>query len=149
MGRRRTVLLIVVDQWRADFVPRLGAGFLQTPNLDRPCREGPTFANHVTTAVPCGPARASLLTGPYQMNRRAVQNSVPLDARHRTLGRALRRIGYDPALIGYTTTTPDPRTTGPRDPRFTSLGDLMEGFRSVGVLAPTIDGYFGWLAHQG
>ena len=134
---RRNVLLIVVDQWRADFVRALGADWLRTPNLDRLCREGVTFANHVTTTVPCGPARASLLTGLYLMNHRAVQNTVPLDAR------------YDPALIGYTTTTPDPRTTGPRDSRFTYLGDLMDGFRSVGAFEPTMDGYFGWLAHKG
>ncbi len=130
MAGRRNVLLIVVDQWRADFVPHLGARWLRTPNLDRLCREGVTFRNHVTTAVPCGPARASLLTGLYLMNHRAVQNTVPLDARHTNLGKALRLTGYDPALIGYTTTTPDPRTTGPRDPRFTTLGDLMDGFRS-------------------
>ena len=146
---RKNVLLIVVDQRRADFVPALGAGFLRTPNLDRLCREGVTFRNHVTNAVPCGPARASLLTGLYLMNHRAVQNTVPLDARHTNLGKQLRLIGYDPALIGYTTTTPDPRTTGPRDPRFTTLGDLMDGFRSVGAFEPNMDGYFGWLAHQG
>ena len=149
MAGRRNVLLIVVDQWRADFVPHLGAGFLRTPNLDRLCAEGVTFRNHVTTAVPCGPARASLLTGLYLMNHRAVQNTVPLDARHMNLGKALRNIGIDPALIGYTTTTPDPRTTGPQDPRFTTLGDLMDGFRSVGAFEPTMDGYFGWLAHSG
>ena len=149
MAGPRNVLLIVVDQWRADFVPWLGAHFLRTPNLDRLCRQGVTFRNHVTTTVPCGPARASLLTGQYLMNHRAVQNTVPLDARHMNLGKALRRIGYDPALIGYTTTTPDPRGTGPRDPRFTYLGDLMEGFRSVGAFEPTMDGYFGWLAHKG
>ncbi len=149
MRQRRNVLLIVVDQWRADFVPALGADFLRTPNLDRLCREGVTFRNHVTTAVPCGPARASLLTGLYLMNHRAVQNTVPLDARHTNLGKQLRLLGYDPALIGYTTTTPDPRTSGPKDPRFTTLGDLMDGFRSVGAFEPNMDGYFGWLAHQG
>lgn len=149
MSGRRNVLLIVVDQWRADFMPVLGADFLRTPNLDRLCREGVTFRNHVTTTVPCGPARASLLTGLYQMNHRAVQNTVPLDARHMGLGRALRLAGYDPALIGYTTTTPDPRTTGPMDPRFTTLGDLMDGFRSVGAFEPNMEGYFGWLAHKG
>ncbi len=149
MSPRRNVLLIVVDQWRADFLPHLGASFLHTPNLDRLCRQGVTFRNHLTTTVPCGPARASLLTGLYLMNHRAVQNTVPLDARHFNLGRALRLIGYDPALIGYTTTTPDPRTTGPHDPRFTTLGDLMEGFRSVGASEPSMDGYFGWLAQKG
>ena len=82
MASQRNVLLIVVDQWRADFMPVLGADFLRTPNLDRLCREGVTFRNHVTTAVPCGPARASLLTGLYLMNHRQVQNWIPLDARH-------------------------------------------------------------------
>ncbi|MBR0655638.1 phosphoric/sulfuric ester hydrolase PehA [Plastoroseomonas arctica] len=149
MSERRNVLLIVVDQWRADFVPALGADFLRTPNLDRLCREGVTFRNHVTTAVPCGPARASLLTGLYLMNHRAVQNTVPLDARHFNLAKALRLIGYDPALIGYTTTTPDPRTSGPRDPRFLVLGDIMDGFRSVGAFEPNMDGYFGWIAQNG
>ncbi|WP_458093934.1 phosphoric/sulfuric ester hydrolase PehA [Roseomonas sp. WA12] len=146
---RRNVLLVVVDQWRADFVPALGAGFLKTPNLDRLCREGVTFRNHVTNTVPCGPARASLLTGLYLMNHRAVQNTVPLDARHTNLAKELRRIGYDPALIGYTTSTPDPRTTSALDPRFTTLGDLMDGFRAVGAFEPSMDGYFGWLAQKG
>ena len=146
---RKNVLLIVVDQWRADCVPYLGTPHLRTPNLDRLCREGVTFRNHVTTTVPCGPARASLHTGLYQMNHRAVQNTVPLDARHLTLPRALRAVGYDPALVGYTTTTPDPRTASPNDPRFSVLGDNMDGWRPVGAFEPEHDGYFGWLAQKG
>ena len=151
---KKNVLLIVVDQWRADFVPHVlradgKKAFLNTPNLDRLCREGVTFRNHVTTCVPCGPARASLLTGLYLMNHRAVQNTVPLDQRHFNLGKALRTVGYDPALIGYTTTTPDPRSTSPSDPRFLVLGDVMDGFRSVGAFEPNMDGYFGWVAQNG
>ena len=83
------------------------------------------------------------------MNHRAVQNTVPLDSRHVTLGQALRATGYDPALVGYTTTTPDPRSTAAKDPRFIGLGDVMEGFRSVGSFGPAMEGYFGWLAQQG
>ena len=146
---RKNVLLVVVDQWRADCVPYLGTPHLHTPNLDRLCRAGVTFRNHVTATVPCGPARASLLTGLYAMNHRAVQNTVPLDDRHVTLPRALRAVGYDPALVGYTTTTPDPRATSPNDPRFGVLGDNMDGWRSVGAFEPNHDGYFGWLAQQG
>ena len=151
---KRNVLLIVVDQWRGDCVPHLQRAdgrepVLRTPNLDRLCGEGTTFRNHVTTTVPCGPARASLLTGLYQMNHRACQNTVPLDSRHDTLPRAVRRAGWEPALVGYTTTTPDPRTTGPADPRFTVLGDTMDGWRAVGEFGPGHDAYFGWLAHQG
>ena len=147
--RPRNVLLIVVDQWRADHVPHLGATHLKTPNLDRLCREGVSFRNHVTTAVPCGPARASLHTGLYLMNHRQVQNWVPLDRRHTTLPQAARAAGHDPALIGYTTTPPDPRTTSANDPRFRSLGDTMEGWRAVGEFGPDHDGYFGWLAQKG
>ena len=150
----KNVLMIVVDQWRGDCVPHIQRAdgktpILRTPNLDRLCAEGITFRNHVTTTVPCGPARASLLTGLYQMNHRACQNTIPLDARHDTLPKALRRAGYEPALVGYTTTTPDPRTTGPKDPRFTVLGDTMDGWRPVGEFGPDHDAYFGWLAHQG
>jgi arylsulfatase A-like enzyme len=142
------VLLIVVDQWRADFLPHV-LPWLPLPNIRRLMAGGVTFTRHVTTTVPCGPARASLLTGLYLMNHRAVQNTIPLDARHFNLAKALRAIGYDPALIGYTTTTPDPRTTGARDPRFLVLGDLMDGFRSVGAFEPNMDGYFGWVEQQG
>jgi arylsulfatase A-like enzyme len=149
LSDRKNVLLIVVDQWRGDALPGLGNAFLKLPNIERLCREGVTFANHYSQSAPCGPARASLLTGLYQMTHRAVQNAIPLDSRFTNLGHELRRLGYDPALIGYTTTTPDPRTTGPRDPRFFVLGDLMEGFRSVGSFDLDKEAYFAWLAQSG
>jgi arylsulfatase A-like enzyme len=78
-----------------------------------------------------------------------VQNTIPLDSRHLTLPKALRSVGYEPALVGYTTTTPDPRTTSAHDPRFLVLGDTMEGWRTVGEFGPDHDGYYGWLAHKG
>jgi arylsulfatase A-like enzyme len=149
MGGRKNVLLIVVDQWRGDILPALDTPHLKTPNIDRLCREGVTFRNHFSQAAPCGPARASLLTGLYQMNHRAVQNTIPLDSRFTNLALELRKGGYDPALVGYTTTTPDPRTTTPDDPRFFVLGDVMEGFRPVGAFEPYKDAYFGWIASQG
>lgn len=127
MPSPRNVLLIVVDQWRGDTLANLGHPCIRTPNLDALCRDGVTFRNHYAQCAPCGPARASLLTGLYQMNHRVVQNGIPLDARHVTLPQEVRRAGYDPALVGYTTTTPDPRTTHPGDPRFRHLGDTMAG----------------------
>ena len=56
--------------------------------------------------------------------------------------------GYDPALVGYTTTTPDPRHTAPNDPRFFVLGDIMDGFHSVGSFENR-NAYFGWVESQG
>src|SRR5262249_38708428 len=138
LPQRKNVLLIVVDQWRGDLLPTLGSPgswprVLRTPNLDALCAAGVTFRNHFTQAAPCGPGRASLLPGLYQRTPRPVHNPTPLARRHTNLGHELRRAGYDPALIGYTTTTPDPRTTGPSDPRFFILGDIMDGFRPVGA----------------
>jgi len=148
-GRRKNVLLIVVDQWRGDLLPHFGTPVLKTPTIDRLCREGVSFRNHFSTTAPCGPARASLLTGLYQMTHRAVQNTIPLDKRFTNLGLELRSLGYDPALIGYTTTTPDPRYTSPNDPRFLVLGDIMDGFRSVGAFEPYKEAYFAWVRAKG
>lgn len=128
----RNILLIVADQWRGDLLGALGHPGAVTPNLDALLAEGGVlFRNHYGQSAPCGPARASMLTGLYVMNHRVVANGVPLDARHATLPQEARRGGLDPCLIGYTTTIPDPRTTAPADPRFAEIGDVMEGWRVV------------------
>ncbi len=149
MGKRRNVLLIVVDQWRGDTLKMLGHPLIDTPNVDALAAEGVTFARHYTQAVPCGPGRASLLTGLYMMNHRAVQNTIPLDARHSNIAHELRRAGYDPALVGYTTTTPDPRRVPAEDPGFRVLGDVMDGWRQVGHWGLKMEHYFAWVAAQG
>jgi len=149
MGRQKNVLLIVVDQWRGDTMRVLGHPCIRTPHLDALCADGVTFRQHFTQAAPCGPGRASLLTGLYMMNHRVVQNSVPLDMRHTNLALEMRQVGYEPALVGYTTTTPDPRVTPHRDPRFRILGSLMHGWYPVGSWEPEKMAYFNWLRTKG
>jgi arylsulfatase A-like enzyme len=129
MARKKNVLFIIADQWRGDCLGFLGHPAVVTPNLDRLARRGVTFTNHFGQSAPCGPARASMLTGLYVMNHRVVANGVPLDARHATLPMTLRHAGYDPCLVGYTTTVPDPRTTTSHDTRFREWGEVMEGWR--------------------
>lgn len=146
---QKNVLLIVVDQWRGDTLGYLDHPSVRTPNLDALCADGVTFRNHYTQASPCGPARASLLTGLYMMNHRVVQNSIPMDSRHTNLAQEVRALGYQPALVGYTTSTPDPRTTPENDPRFTMLGSLMEGWHPVGAWEPDKRPYFNWLRGKG
>jgi arylsulfatase A-like enzyme len=149
MKQAKNVLLIVVDQWRGDTLPMLGHPVVKTPHIEALAARGVTFARHYTQAVPCGPGRASLLTGLYMMNHRAVQNTIPLDARHTNMALEARKAGYDPALVGYTTTTPDPRVTSAQDPRFTVLGADMEGWRPVGSWGMKMEAYFSWVASQG
>ncbi len=59
----QNLLLIIADQWRGDTLGALGHGCVETPNLDRLAADGVLFENHFTQASPCGPARASILTG--------------------------------------------------------------------------------------
>ncbi len=129
--RPKNVLLIVVDQWRGDCLGRYGNSWVKTPRLDALARRGVTFARHFAQGAPCGPARTSLQTGKYVMNHRVVYNGVPLDARHDHMARMLRRAGYDPALVGYSTTTPDPRGLSPADFRFRTNGDIADSWRVI------------------
>jgi arylsulfatase A-like enzyme len=146
----RNVLLVVADQWRGDALGGLGHPAAITPNLDALAAEGVLFRRHFGQSAPCGPARASLLTGLYVMNHRVVANGVPLDARHATLPVEARRGGIDPCLIGYTTTIPDPRGTAPDDPRFAEIGDVMEGWRVVAHFDEVrFRTWAAWVAAQG
>jgi arylsulfatase A-like enzyme len=149
MTEVQNVLLIVVDQWRGDTISFLDHPCVRTPNLDTLCRDGITLRNHYSQAAPCAPARASLLTGQYMMTHRVVQNGVPLDARHNNLAYELRRLGYDPALVGYTTTTQDPRTLSKNDPRYRVSGGLMPGWTPIGRFDPAKRPYFDWLRQRG
>src|SRR6056297_3497388 len=143
------ILLIVADQWRGDHLETASHPALDLPNLRELSAGGTTFAKHYVQCVPCGPARTSLHTGLYLMTHRAVRNSTPLNRDFTNLAKEVRKASYDPALVGYTTTTPDPRDTHPMDPRFFVLGDIMEGWRGITSFAPSKAPYQGHLRKHG
>jgi arylsulfatase A-like enzyme len=128
MGVTWNILLITLDQWRADHLGAAGHPVLRTPALDGLAADGVLFRRHYTQASPCGPARASLFTGLYLHNHRSLRNGVPLDERHDNLAKALRRKGYDPTLFGYTDTSVDPRGRAPDDPALTVYEGVLPGF---------------------
>ncbi|MEM8552059.1 MAG: sulfatase-like hydrolase/transferase [Pseudomonadota bacterium] len=148
----RKVLLILADQWRADALGALGGpigNVAHTPAIDALMARGVTFTNHHTVTSPCGPSRASLLTGLYAMTHRSVVNGTPLDARFTTLPVAALGAGVEPLLVGYTTTTPDPRTTTPVDPRFHRSGYVMPGFLPIAPFHAGQESYLAFLAARG
>jgi arylsulfatase A-like enzyme len=129
---RPNVLFVTLDQFRADCLSAAGHPIVRTPNLDSLAAEGVRFARHYSQATPCGPGRASLYTGMYQLNHRVVGNGTPLDARFDTVALAARRVGYEPALFGYTDQTVDPRqAAGPDDPRLTTYNGILPGFDAI------------------
>ena len=128
MTERPNVLLIVIDQFRADLLDGRLAQAAGLKHLAALQAESTVFRQHYSVVTPCGPSRVSLLTGQYAMNHRAVRNGTPL--RHDTpnLAREMREAGYDPLLFGYTDTAQDPRVLAPDDPRLRSYEELMPGF---------------------
>ena len=145
------ILLITLDQFRGDSLGCARHPLVKAPNLDRLAREGVRLAKHFSQSAPCGPGRASLYTGMYQMNHRVVANGTPLDARFDNLALAARRAGYLPTLFGYTDQAFDPRAaSGPNDPRLRSYEEVLPGF-DVGVHLPSGEptAWIEWLRAKG
>ena len=144
------VLFITADQWRGDCLGAAGHPVVRTPNLDRLAAAGVSFRRHFAKAAPCGPSRASLYTGMYLMNHRSALNGTPLDARHDNVALVARRLGYEPALFGYTDTSIDPRTVRADDPALYSYEGVLPGFDPVCHLpegAP--DAWLEWMRRAG
>lgn len=129
MGKRQSnVLFIVFDQMRADALAGALADTVSLPHFRDLMDDAVTFTNHYSVTSPCGPARASLLTGQYAMNHRSVRNGTPLPQDKPNLALSLRSAGVQPLLYGYTDTAPDPRHYAPEDPVLTSYEQVMTGF---------------------
>ena len=144
------VLLITLDQFRGDCLSSAGHPVVLTPNLDRIAEEGVRLARHYSQAAPCGPGRASLYTGMYQMNHRVVGNGTPLDARFDNVAQVARRAGYEPALFGYTDQSIDPRqSAGPHDPWLSRYDGVLPGFDEALHLNDDQGPWIEWLGSLG
>jgi arylsulfatase A-like enzyme len=103
---RPNILLIMADQLRADAIgaARTAGGeaatTLQTPNLDRLCREGVRFARAYTESPVCVSARATILTGRLPHRTGVVDNGYRLAADTQTLPKLLGERGYFGQAVG-------------------------------------------------
>jgi arylsulfatase A-like enzyme len=138
------VLFITADQWRGDCLGVSGHPCVKTPALDELAKTGTRFSRHFAQAAPCGPSRASLHTGMYMMNHRSVGNGTPLDPRFTNIALEVRKQGFEPALIGYTDTSPDPRGRPSLDPALNTYCGVLPGFKQ---LVPESEGPIAWMRH--
>ena len=143
------ILLITLDQYRADCLSAAGHPVVRTPNLDRLAALGVRLARHYSQAAPCAPGRACLYTGTYQFNNRVVGNGTPLDDRFDNVARVARRAGYTPALFGYADTGVDPRTTRQGDPRLSNYQGVPPEFDVELELLDEQEAWCDWLAALG
>jgi arylsulfatase A-like enzyme len=144
------VLLVTLDQLRADCLSAAGHPVVRTPALDDLARGGVRLARHYSQAAPCGPGRACLYTGTYQFTNRVVGNGTPLDHRFDNVARVARRAGYEPTLFGYADQGIDPRrATGADDPRLSDYQQWPPGFEIGLDLPDEQDAWRRWLADLG
>ncbi len=145
MPRPRNILFVLIDQLRADAVFGALAKHVNLPNLRAFQQDAVSFTRNYTVVNPCGPSRASILTGQYAMNHRAVRNGTPL--RHDTpnIAGEMRKAGYLPMLFGYTDTSNDPRVSHPNDPRVQSYEYHLPDFHEM--LEMRLEESFPWRAH--
>ena len=148
--KRKNLLFITTDQWRAEGLSLFDHPVVKTPNLDALAAEGVTFKNHFAQCIPCGPSRASIFTGMYMQNHRSVENGTPLDARHTNIALEFRKLGYAPALVGYTDTTHDPRLFSPNDPDLRTYESILPGFKCLAMSSEEFpEDWALWLEEKG
>ena len=142
--RSGNILFVVIDQLRADCLSGALAGTVEMPNLRALMADSVSFSSHFTVTTPCGPARASLLTGLYAMNHRSVRNGTPLARHHTNIALEARKAGYEPLLFGYTDSSADPTGLHPQDPDLKADEGLMPGFTEV--VGMRFDSGYPWVA---
>jgi arylsulfatase A-like enzyme len=133
--KRPNIVLIVADQFRADFVGAFGANpSTRTPNLDGIARRGSYFRNAVTNQPLCSPSRACMITGRYATETGVWKLGLELNHALPTLATVCKQNGYSTNFVGkWHLTYLDPkhrdRDQGwvPPGPSRGGFDDLWEG----------------------
>ena len=127
----RNVLLIIIDQLRADCLELAISDRTVLPNLNAFAEDAASFRRNYSVVNPCGPSRTSMLTGQYAMNHRSVRNGAPLRRGITNLALEARKSGYEPLLFGYSDTTGDPRYFHSNDPDIRGYERVLPGFNEI------------------
>ena len=97
---RLNVLLIMVDQLGAQWLPTYGHRQVEAPGIEALAADGAVFENAYCPSPLCAPSRASLLTGRLPSETGVYDNASELPASTPTLAHRLRAEGYSTCLAG-------------------------------------------------
>jgi arylsulfatase A-like enzyme len=103
----KNLVYIFADQWRKMAVGIEGQDKVITPNMDKFATESKIFDNAISTYPLCSPHRAALMTGKYPYScgmwtncKIGLDETVMLKPQEETIGKTLKRNGYETAYIG-------------------------------------------------
>ncbi len=94
------VVFIMTDTQNKSMVGAYGNPAVDTPNLDRLCRQGLRFENAYTTCPVCTPARGAIFSGLYPQNNGAIANNMSTYAHVPLMGEIFRQNGFRAAYTG-------------------------------------------------
>ena len=94
------ILLVMVDQLAAGWLPAYGHDVVSAPNLDALAAEGVVFESAYCASPLCAPSRAALLTGRLPSRTGVFDNAAELRASEPTVTHHLRAAGYATCLSG-------------------------------------------------
>jgi len=100
------ILVIHVDQHRADCLGCYGNPDIRTPNIDALARDGVRFTNSYCSFPVCTPSRYSQISGLYVHEHRGFSNHCTLAPDIETFPKVLRRAGYRTEAVGKMHFTP-------------------------------------------
>ena len=146
------VVLIMVDQMRADCLSILDHPIVDTPNIDQLARQGVVFKQAHSATPTCVPARASLLTGMSQAStgRVGYEDKVPWNYEN-FLPESFQKAGYHTQAIGKMHVYPARKLCG-----FHHI-ELHDGYlhynrnqheAKVGESYEAVDDYLNWLRER-
>lgn len=94
MNKKKNVVMIVADQWRADSVGYDGNTNVHTPEIDGLAKEGVSFSNTFCQNPVCVPSRSSFMTGlyPHTKGHRTMHNLM--DDKEPNILKTLKNSGY-------------------------------------------------------
>jgi arylsulfatase A-like enzyme len=96
------IVLIVVDQLRADIAYHESYRYVRTPNIDHLRQDGVTLRRAFCQYPVCAPSRATIVTGRYPQQNGIVTNRCILPPDERTIGHHFGDLGYDVIALGKT-----------------------------------------------
>jgi arylsulfatase len=117
---RPHILLITLDECRADALGCYGGRVVATPAIDRLARQGTLFRQAFAPSPLCLPSRYSLITGLYPQRHGAYSNfrRIVLDPASPNLYRTLAASGYRTAHVGKCHYAPVAYGRRPSDPGY-------------------------------